>query len=252
MQRAERLTIEQIRQFLAASDEVRLKAVDREGTYSWVEATLRAQQYETQPRAVRGLVMRYLIKMTGLSCAQVDRLVRRFRERGAVKETSYRRHRFPQRYTSADIELLAAVDEAHERMSGPATKRILEREYHEFGHAGYERLAALSVAHLYNLRKHRRYRETRLRYVKTRPLQAAIGERRKPDPQGRPGYLRVDTVHQGDEEGAKGVYHIDAVDESDAMASDGLHGSDQRSLATAGIRSHARAVSVPDSRFSLR
>ena len=213
MQRAETLTIEQIRQFLAASDEVRLKAVDREETYSWVEATLRAQQYEKQPRAVRGLVMRYLVKMTGLSCAQVDRLVRCFREGGAVKETSYRRHRFPQRYTSADIALLAAVDEAHERMSGPATKRILEREYHEFGHAAYERLAALSVAHLYNLRKHRRYRETRLRYVKTRPVQAAIGERRKPDPQGRPGYLRVDTVHQGDGESAKGVYHINAVDE---------------------------------------
>ena len=41
----------------------------------------------------------------------------------------------------------------------------------------------------------------------------AIGERRRPDPQGRPGHLRVDTVHQGDWEGIKGVYHINAVDE---------------------------------------
>ena len=40
-----------------------------------------------------------------------------------------------------------------------------------------------------------------------------IGERRRPDPQGQPGYLRVDTVHQGDRPGAKGVYHINAVDE---------------------------------------
>jgi len=40
----------------------------------------------------------------------------------------------------------------------------------------------------------------------------SIGERRKPDPQGRPGFLRVDTVHQGDWDGAKGVYHINAVD----------------------------------------
>jgi hypothetical protein len=38
-------------------------------------------------------------------------------------------------------------------------------------------------------------------------------ERRRPDPQGQPGYLRVDTVHQGDLDGAKGVYHINAVDE---------------------------------------
>ena len=81
------------------------------------------------------------------------------------------------------------------------------------GRPHYERLASLSVAHLYNLRQHRRYRERRLSYVKTRPVQIAIGERRRPDPQGRPGYLRVDTVHQGDLEGAKGVYHINAVDQ---------------------------------------
>ena len=31
--------------------------------------------------------------------------------------------------------------------------------------------------------------------------------------EGQPGYLRVDTVHQGDRPGAKGVYHINAVDE---------------------------------------
>ena len=31
--------------------------------------------------------------------------------------------------------------------------------------------------------------------------------------QGRPGYLRIDTVHQGDQDGVKGVYHINAVDE---------------------------------------
>jgi transposase InsO family protein len=213
MQRAETLTLEQIRQFLTASQEVRLQALDREELYSWLEATLRTQQYEKQPKAVRGLLLQYLVKMTGLSGAQIDRLVRRFREQGQVKPTGYRRHRFPQRYTRADVELLAAVDEAHETLSGPATKRILEREYYEFGHTAYERLAAISVAHLYNLRKHRRYRERRLSYVKTRPVPVAIGERRPPDPQGQPGYLRVDTVHQGDQDGVKGVYHINAVDE---------------------------------------
>jgi hypothetical protein len=67
MQRAETLTIEQIQQFLAASEEVRLQALDREEIYSWVEATLRAQQYEKPPKALRGLLLHYLVKMTGLS-----------------------------------------------------------------------------------------------------------------------------------------------------------------------------------------
>ena len=30
---------------------------------------------------------------------------------------------------------------------------------------------------------------------------------------GRPGFIRIDTVHQGDQNGVKGVYHINAVDE---------------------------------------
>ncbi|MFZ0589157.1 MAG: hypothetical protein WAM39_01620, partial [Bryobacteraceae bacterium] len=105
------------------------------------------------------------------------------------------------------------VDEAHETLSGPATRQILQREFEHYGDKRFERLAGISVAHLYNLRKSRSYREKGLRYEKTRPVQVAIGERRRPDPQGKPGYLRVDTVHQGDLDGVKGVYHINAVDE---------------------------------------
>jgi transposase InsO family protein len=73
-------------------------------------------------------------------------------------------------------------------------------------------LARISVAHLYNLRRSARYRKLAAKWEPTRPSAVTIGERRKPDPRGRPGFLRVDTVHQGDWEGAKGVYHINAVD----------------------------------------
>jgi len=170
-------------------------------------------QYGQQKRAVRGLLRRYLEKMTGMSRAQVTRLIQRYAENGRVAVTVYRRHRFAQRYTAADVELLAAVDEAHESLSGPATRRILEREYREYGKAEYQRLASISVAHLYNLRQRRQYRQRRLHYSRTRPTPVAIGERRRPDPQGRPGFLRVDTVHQGDQGGNKGLYHINAVDE---------------------------------------
>jgi len=111
------------------------------------------------------------------------------------------------------LELLAKVDEAHETMSGPATKKILEREWEIYRHAEYERLATISVAHIYNLRRRPRYRQRRMNYTKTRAVQVAIGERRKPQPEGRPGYLRVDTGHQGDLDGIKGVYHINAVDQ---------------------------------------
>ena len=213
MHEAEKLTLDQIEAFLNASEEIRFEGENREQVYGWVEQVLRQQQYPKQGRKARGLVRRYLEKMTGLSRAQVTRLITRFRANGELQPAHYRRHRFPQRYTRADIELLATVDAAHESLSGPATRRILQREYRDYGKPEYQRLAAISVSHLYNLRQQPRYRERRLRYCKTRPTAVSIGERRRPDPQGRPGYLRLDTVHQGDRPDDKGVYHINAVDE---------------------------------------
>ncbi len=209
----DQLSLEQIRAFLEASEPVGFEGRKREEVYGFVNQTLRQQRYQELKRSGRGLIRRYLAKMTGLSRAQITRLVTMYQQGEEVKPKPYRRHRFRQQYTGEDIELLATVDAAHETLSGPATQKILYREYHDFRQGGYERLARLSVAQLYRLRKSRRYREQRLTYQPTRPTQVSIGERRRPDPQGRPGYLRVDTVHQGDQDGRKGVYHINAVDE---------------------------------------
>jgi len=209
----EKLSLQEIEKFLLAAQEVRFEASQREEVYGWIERLLCQQEYVRQGRRARGLLRRYIGKMTGLSRAQLTRLVGRYVATGQVGKKATRRHRFPRHYTSADIELLARVDEAHESLSGPATRRILQREFQEYGKAEFQRLAAISNGHLYNLRRNPRYRQQRKNYQKTRPSAVAIGERRRPDPGGRPGYLRVDTVHQGDTENGKGVFHINAVDE---------------------------------------
>jgi len=108
---------------------------------------------------------------------------------------------------------LAHTDEVHGNLSGPATKKVLEREAEVYGHVDYQRLAGISVAHLYNLRKATGYRKRRRHWTKTATVHIGIGERRKPRPEGQPGYLRIDSVHQGDLDGQKGVYHINAIDE---------------------------------------
>ncbi len=213
MEASKRMSLEQIQVFLKASEGVRFEGKGRGEVYEWVTRTLREQRYEQQGRAAKGLIRTYIGKMTGLSRAQVTRLLTRFSESREVKQKAYRRNRFARRYTKADIELLAEVDEGHETLSGPATQKILYRALHDFGDKRFERLAAVSAAHIYNLRKSRPYRQRRVRYEKTRPVQVSIGERRPPKPDGKPGYLRVDTVHQGDQDGVKGVYHINAVDE---------------------------------------
>jgi len=211
----EALSLESIGRFVTCSEEIRFEGENREQVYGWVEGVLIGQGYARQGRVARGLVRRYMEKMTGLSRAQVTRLIASYMASGRVQVTVYRRRRFWQRYTRADVELLASLDEAHETLSGPATRRILEREVQLYGKQEYARLAGISVAHLYNLRKSQRYRERLLNYTRTRPTAVSIGERRKPQPEGQPGFLRLDTVHQGDQPngGEKGVYHLNAVDQ---------------------------------------
>lgn len=206
-------TLEQIEAFLAGSSTVRFTGRCRQEVYQWVEQTLVRHQYASLRRPDKGLVRCYLARMTGLSRAQVTRLIAAYSKSGRVQATSYQRYRFAKQYTAADVDLLAYVDKAHGNLSGPATRRILEREYQEYGQAAYQRLSAISVAHLYRLRNSAAYRKRNTSYQPTKPILVSIGERRKPQPKGRPGYLRIDTVHQGDQDGRKGLYHINAVDE---------------------------------------
>ena len=112
----------------------------------------------------------------------------------------------------ADILLLAEVDALHGTLSGPATRKLCERAWKVFGDARFERLAGISNGHVDNLRRSRPYTLRMGTQAATRRTQVAIGERRRPRPGGRPGWVRVDSVHQGDLDKVKGVYPINVVD----------------------------------------
>lgn len=90
------------------------------------------------------------------------------------------------------------MDTRHEDLCGHAIKKLCERAYNKFEQKEYQTLANISVSHLYNLRKSSSYQKQRRVFTKTQARQIAIGERRKPQPNGQPGYIRIDTVHQGD------------------------------------------------------
>jgi transposase InsO family protein len=212
MQNAEMLSQEQIEKFLNGSLSIEFSGENRAATYKFVEQVLVAQEYAVQGKKARGAIRAYLSKVTGLSLPQMTRLIRKYREAGVVEAAQCRRRRFPTKYTRGDVALLAEVDRAHDWLSGPATVRIFQRESEQYGQTKYARLAGISVAHLYNLRRSVGYRKLAARWEPTQPGAITIGERRRPDPQGRPGFLRIDTVHQGDWNGVKGVYHINAVD----------------------------------------
>jgi len=208
---AEKLSLVEIEAFLAASDSVRFVGSSREELYKWVERLLCHHEYVLQKRRAKGLLRCYVERMTGFSRAQSTRLIASYVKAGRIVPKPSLRPRFQRRYTLADVELLASVDRAHEQLSGPATRHILKREFEVYGKSEFERLAKLSNGHLYNLRQSPCYGLRH--YEKTRPTAVQIGERKKPVPNAQPGFLRIDTVHQGDSPEGKGIYHINAVDE---------------------------------------
>ena len=208
-------SLEQVRAFMAGTDAVPFTAQAHQDRYQWMTVSLKQFAYERLRRAERGLIVRFLCKVTGYSRAQVTRLIAQWRCRGRLSD---RRGPpaapFAKRYGALELRLLAQIDSLHGTLSGPATKKLAERAFTVYKQLHYETLAGISVSHLYNLRGSNGYRRINGPILQhTHPTAIKIGERRKPNPDGRPGYLRVDSVHQGDFDGVKGVYLINAVDE---------------------------------------
>ena len=215
MNEAQVRTVEQVRQVLEGTQELEFRgAEDDEGRYGWIDAVLRRFEYRQLPRRDRAPVLAYLQRLSGYSRAQITRLVSRWvGGKPLVKQYRAPEHAFARRYTAADVALLAEVDRAMGTLSGPATACVLRRQRDVSGDARFERLGGVSVGHLYNLRNSAGYRAQRVVLTKTRPTKAAtIGVRKAPAPEGRPGFIRIDSVHQGDQDGIKGLYHINAVD----------------------------------------
>lgn len=209
------MSIAQIKEFTKVAKNIEFRGAKRKEKYAWLEEVMNRFKYFSLKKGAKSKVKTYMAKMTGFSDAQITRLIAKKRKFGTIKEKAQaKKYGFEKKYTQEDISRLIETDNAHDRLSGPATKAIFKREYEIFGQEAFLKIKDISVAHIYNIRNtSRSYLSLAKFFTKTKPAVVNIGERRKPDSQGKPGYLRVDTVHQGDLDKEKGVYHINLVDE---------------------------------------
>ena len=207
-------TIDQLSAFLEGTQRVAFEvASDKDSRYQWIQRTLVKFRYKSLRKPDKGVLIQYLVKVSGYSRQQITRLVKQYRDTGRLVRRQRTVKGFSRRFTDDDIRLLVTMDMRHNTPNGLTMKKLCERAYVVFDEQAYHRLASISVAHLYNLRKSTPYLRQRRHQEKTRSKTSHIGERRKPQPDGKPVYLRIDTVHQGDWDKQKGVYHINAVDE---------------------------------------
>ena len=207
-------TLEQVTAFLDGTQAIAFGvASNKAERYQWLQKTLIRFDYTTLSKPHKGVLTRLLMKVSGYSHAQTKRLILQYRKTGRLTARQRTVSGFMRRYTQDDIRLLAQMDARHDQPSGPMIKKLCERAYHVFGQAEYAHLAAISISHLYVLRQSKTYARERQHFTKTKPKASLIGQRRKPQPNGQPGFIRIDSVHQGDLDKQKGVYHINAVDE---------------------------------------
>lgn len=206
-------TLTQVEKYLKASQDIKFKGASRLGKYRWLGEIVDRFKYFDLNRKAKGKLREYMTSMTDFSQAQLTRLVAQKLLNGVIKTSWSGRNSFENKYTRGDIELLAKTDNLHGRLSGPATRKIFNRQYYVYKEIAFIRLQEISSSHIYNLRESRVYMNKTITIGRTMSVQVAIGVRRKPNPGGAPGYLRVDSVHQGEFNGIKGVYQINLVDE---------------------------------------
>ena len=191
-------TLQHVREFLEGNQEVDLVVATRAAAYGFIEQTLGRFDYVHQGKAEKGLPPMF--------SGQGDRAVARPTHPVVGPASGHREHRRPPR--GAPTAVPPPLHEHRHRASRrarPAPRHLVRaghaqlcaRAYHRFGDRRFERLAGISNGHLYNLRHSTTYQRRRgTTSTRTRPVQVAIGERRRPTPFGRPGYVRVDSVHQ--------------------------------------------------------
>lgn len=156
--------------FLSGSQAIAFAvATTKDERYRFVEAILRRFNYSKLKRPDKGVVIQFLIKISGYSRQQLTRMIKRFIETKSLKRHQKTTNGFERVYTDKDIQLLVKLDKRHDTPNGLMVKKLFERAFNRFNEDNYERLSCISASHIYNLRKSSGYKKQRLHYEKTKP-----------------------------------------------------------------------------------
>ena len=130
-------TIDDVRHFLDGTQAVAFNvATNKQERYLWVQKVLVKHRYILLGKLDKGLITRYLMKVTGYSRAQMKRLISQYAKASKVTLKLSRSNGFKLIYTAADVRLLARMDELHGQPSGAVLKKLCEHAYVKFNITG--------------------------------------------------------------------------------------------------------------------
>jgi hypothetical protein len=183
-----------ISNFLCGSQAILFTVLsDKDERYNQIEVILKRFNYAHLSRSDKGVLIKFLVKISGYSRQQHTRMIKRYLEYGFLRRHQKTTNSFERQYTDNDTRLLAKIDKLHDTPNGLRVKKLCERAYHKSGDKDFERLAKISVSHVYNLRQSKCYKNIRTTFTKTKSKPGSqIVIRKKPEPNGVPGFIRID------------------------------------------------------------
>ena len=206
-------TVQEIAHLLKTNADISFpEEISKKEQYDLLNNILFNLKYPKLQKSEKTIVKKFLKKLTGYSDQQLKRLIRKYKQ-GKLVWKPWQKEAIKRVYIRKDIALLHETDMAHLCPSGTTISAILKREFHVFKRLNFECISGISVSHIYRLRQSKTYQCLGVTFTKTKNTPAQYGERRKPQPNGMPGFFRVDTVHQGDKGKKKGVYYVNITDE---------------------------------------
>lgn len=200
-------SLEDVRAFLAGSTTMEFSITEQDERYRWIEQPLQRFHYRTLGRSERGVVLRYLQRVSCYSRQTLTRLVAQYQPSGELRRRQRTVPGFQRNHT------LKMPDCWMSCMAGAAAKKLCERMYRVHGDARFESLSHISVSLLDNLRRAAGYPRQRRHFEKTRLTRAQIAQRRKPDPRVGTPAIRASIPSIRAIWTASRGYHINAVDE---------------------------------------
>ncbi|MFT7009115.1 MAG: hypothetical protein ACJAXJ_003663 [Colwellia sp.] len=134
-------TIETLENFIQGNQAVAFTVLgDKSERYQFIQKTLIKFRYIALSKPDKGVVNRYIRKVTGYSRQKISRLIKQYKDVGIIKWRPCRSNGFSKTYDKKDIKLLVEMDTRHEDSCGHAIKKLCERAYTKFAQEEYKRL----------------------------------------------------------------------------------------------------------------
>lgn len=185
----------------------------KEEVYEFINKHLINNRYQLLSKKEKTTTLEYLVSITGYSKDHLKSMISIYRSGEKITRIKRTEFHFKRKYTQTDIQKLIDINNMTLGMNGKSILKVVRDMFKIYHDKDYENLSNISVSHFYNLKRMNFFRERNLVYQKTQGISNSIGIRMKPAPDGKPGYIRIDSVHQGDSPSGQGLYHINMVDE---------------------------------------